>query len=127
MDFKDKLKDFRKRNSLTQAEFAKKYGFSRTTITELESGRKNPTLKMIEKIATNTNTRTTFWLDDKENITFNNFDGLKLIYQKLRATGDIDVNGVMNSKAKKLVDEMVAAEFRLLAQQEQDNKKRVRG
>lgn len=120
MDFKDKLKDFRKRNSLTQAEFAKKYGFSRTTITELESGRKNPTLKMIEKIATNTNTRTTFWLDDKENITFNNFDGLKLIYQKLRATGDIDVNGVMNSKAKKLVDEMVAAEFRLLAQQEQD-------
>ncbi|WP_415341502.1 helix-turn-helix transcriptional regulator [Clostridium perfringens] len=120
MDFKDKLKDFRKRNSLTQAEFAKKYGFSRTTITELESGRKKPTLKMIEKIATNTNTRTTFWLDDKENITFNNFDGLKLIYQKLRATGDIDENGVMNSKAKKLVDEMVAAEFRLLAQQEQD-------
>lgn len=127
MDFKDKLKDFRKRNSLTQAEFAEKCGFSRTTITELESGRKKPTLKMIEKIATNTNTRTTFWLDDKENITFNNFDGLKLIYQKLRATGDIDVNGVMNSKAKKLVDEMVAAEFRLLAQQEEDNKKRVRG
>lgn len=118
MEFKEKLKEFRKSNSLTQVEFAKKYGFSRTTITELESGRKTPTLKMIEKISEATNTRTSFWLDDKDNITFNNFDGLKLIYQKLRATGDIDQNGVMNSKAKKLVDEMVAAEFRLLAQQE---------
>ena len=118
MDFKEKLKAFRKRNSLTQVEFAKKYGFSRTTITELESGRKTPTLKMIEKISDATNTRTSFWLEDKEDIVFNNFDGLKLIYKKLRATGDIDINGTMNSKAKKLVDEMVAAEFRLLAQQE---------
>lgn len=122
MDFKEKLKDFRKRNSLTQAEFAKKYGFSRTTITELESGRKTPTLKMIEKISDATNTRTSFWLEDKEDIIFNNFDGLKLIYKKLRATGDVDVNGTMNSKAKKLVDEMVAAEFRLLAQQENEQK-----
>lgn len=122
MEFKEKLKDFRKRNSLTQVEFAKKYGFSRTTITELESGRKTPTLKMIEKISNATNTRTSFWLEDKENIVCNNFDGLKLIYKKLRATGDIDINGTMNSKAKKLVDEMVAAEFRLLAQQESEQK-----
>lgn len=118
MEFREKLKEFRKNNSLTQVEFAKKYGFSRTTITELESGRKTPTLKMIEKIATATNTKTSFWLNEKENININNFDGLKLIYKKLRATGDIDSDGVMNSKAKKLVDEMVAAEFRLLAQHE---------
>lgn len=118
MDFKEKLKDFRKSKSLTQKEFAEKYGFSRTTITELESGRKKPTLKMIEKIALATNTSTYFWLDTKDDINFNNFDGLKLIYKKLRKTGDINQDGVMNPKAKKLVDEMIAAEFRLLAQQE---------
>ncbi len=119
MEFKEKLREFRKTNSLTQVEFAKKYGFSRTTITELESGRKKPTLKMIEKLAVATNTNTSFWLDDEDDINFNNFDGLKLIYKKLRATGDINQDGVMNSKAKKLVDEMVAAEFRLLAQCEE--------
>ncbi|MBS5919973.1 MAG: helix-turn-helix transcriptional regulator [Clostridium perfringens] len=117
MDFKEKLKDFRKSKSLTQKEFAEKYGFSRTTITELESGRKKPTLKMIEKISLATNTLTYFWLDTEDDINFNNFDGLKLIYKKLRKTGDINQDGVMNPKAKKLVDEMIAAEFRLLAQQ----------
>ncbi|EOU1926082.1 XRE family transcriptional regulator [Clostridium perfringens] len=123
MDFKDKLKDFRKKNSLTQAEFAKKYGFSRTTITELESGRKKPTLKMIEKIAKATNTKTVEWLDEKENIEIKNFEGLKMVFDKLQETGDIDEEGNMNQKAKTFIFKMVEAEIKLLAQQKKNKEK----
>ena len=123
MDFKDKLKDFRKRNSLTQAEFAKKYGFSRTTITELESGRKKPTLKMIDKIAKATNTKTVEWLDEKENIEIKNFEGLKMVFDNLQETGDIDEEGNMNQKAKTFIFKMVEAEIKLLAQQKKNKEK----
>lgn len=115
MEFKDKLKDFRISKSLTQKDFAEKYGFSRTTITELESGRKKPTLKMIEKLSNSTNTKTSYWMDMKEkNISVNKFDGLELVINKLIATGDIDVNGSMNEKAKSLLLKMIEAEIKII-------------
>lgn len=115
MQFKDKLKELRKSKSLTQKEFAEKYGFSRTTITELESGRKKPTLKIIERLSNSTNTSTSFWIDTEEtNLSLNKFDGLELVIEKLIATGDIDKNGSMNEKAKSLLLKMLEAEIKLL-------------
>lgn len=115
MDFKEKLKDFRKSKSLTQKEFAEKYGFSRTTITELESGRKKPTLKMIEKLSNSTNTKKYYWIDTEEgNVSYQNFDGLEMVIKKLISTGDISKNGSMNDKAKSLLIKMLEAEIKLL-------------
>lgn len=114
MKFKDKLKSFRKSKSLTQKEFAEKYGFSRTTITELESGRKKPTLKMIEKLSNSTNTKSSYWIDTEETkLSFKKFDGLDLVINKLISTGDIDEKGNMNEKAKSLLLKMLEAEIKL--------------
>lgn len=115
MEFKEKLKEFRKSKSLTQKDFAEKYGFSRTTITELESGRKKPTLKMIGKLSISTNTKTSYWLDLKEtSVSFRNFEGLEIIIDKLISTGDIDSEGNINEKAKSLLLQILEAEIKIL-------------
>lgn len=41
----------RKRRKLTQAELAKASGISQSTIAQIESGRKDPSIKTLEKIA----------------------------------------------------------------------------
>lgn len=115
MQFKDKLKIFRISKSLTQKEFAEKYGFSRTTITELESGRKKPTLKMIDKLSTATNTKKHYWITTEESdISLKKFDGLEMVINKLIETGDISKDGSMNDKATDLLLKMLEAEIKLL-------------
>lgn len=119
MNFNQKLKDFRNTNKMTQKEFADKYGFSRTTITELESGKKKPTLKMITKLANATSTTINYWLDEKEeNLSFKKFDGLELIINKLVDSGDVDINGSMNDRAKTILLKMLEAEIKLLFKKE---------
>ena len=78
---------------------------------------------MIEKIAKATNTKTVEWLDEKENIEIKNFEGLKMVFDKLQETGDIDEEGNMNQKAKTFIFKMVEAEIKLLAQQKKNKEK----
>ena len=119
MDFKQKLKNFRTLNEMTQKEFADKYGFSRTTITELENGKKKPTLKMINKLANATLTTTNYWIDQKEeNLLIRKFDGLELVINKLVQSGDVNTNGSMNDRAKTILLKMLEAEIKLLFKKE---------
>lgn len=115
MSFKNKLKDYRISLGLTQAEFSAKYGISRTTISELESGRKSPSLKMINKISSLTGTNTSYWLSsDDDNVSFEQFEGLTVVINKLISTGDIDENGKMNDDAKALIFKILEAEIKLM-------------
>lgn len=118
MLFKEKLKEFRKSLDLTQAEFATKCELSRTTITELESGRKQPTLKLIEKIASGTNTDINDWLDNL-NATMNvkAFDGLAMVIKRLYENNLIDAEGHITESAKPLLYEMLDVEVQLFVKQ----------
>ncbi len=123
MDFKIKLKQFRKELGLTQQEFAMKCGFSRTTITELESGKKAPTLKMIERLALATNTELVEWINtEDENVQAKPFDGLTLIIKKLRESNLIDKEGNMTEQAKRLLHEMLELEVKLFIKELEKNK-----
>lgn len=57
-----KLREERKKMALTQDEFAKKFGFARSHISALESGRKKVTLRTVEKLCKITNTDISFWI-----------------------------------------------------------------
>ena len=46
-----KIKELRKSKSLTQDEFAKQIGISRTYLSDIENNRKSPTVETLEKIA----------------------------------------------------------------------------
>lgn len=112
MKFNIKLKEFRDNSGLTQEQFAKNTGFSRTTITELESGVKKPTLKSIEKLAKNTNTKISYWLDETDT-DIKAFDGLKMVIDKLREVGDINERGEVTDSGKALLMKMLEKEIPL--------------
>lgn len=115
MLFQEKLKQFRQERGLTQLQFAELCNLSRTTITELETGKKKPTLKLIQKIAKASNNNIEYWLDtDNDEIKVNNFEGLELIIKKLAETGDISKDGELNEKAKTLLLQILEAEIKLI-------------
>ena len=51
MEFKDRLKALRKENHLTQVQLAKMLNYSYTAIANYESGRNEPSIKDLKKIA----------------------------------------------------------------------------
>lgn len=113
MKFNIKLKQFRDNLGLTQEQFAKKVGFSRTTISELENGSRKATLKTIEKIANNTNTSVSDWLDEDDNISVKQFEGLTMVIDTLLDVGQIDSDGTMTNEARSLLMKMLESEVKL--------------
>ncbi|MDI6723788.1 MAG: helix-turn-helix transcriptional regulator [Methanobacterium sp.] len=63
-----RIKEFRARYNLTQAELAEKVGVRRETIVFLEKGKYNPSLKLAHDIAValNSNIDELFIFDDEE-------------------------------------------------------------
>lgn len=68
---KTRIKEFRARYNLTQADLADKVGVRRETIVFLEKGKYNPSLKLAHDIAVvlNSNIDELFIFDDEENET----------------------------------------------------------
>lgn len=113
MKFNIKLKQFRDNLGLTQEQFAKKVGFSRTTISELENGSRKATLKTIEKIANNTNTSVSDWLDEDDSISVRQFEGLTMVIDTLLDVGQIASDGTMTDEARSLLMKMLESEVKL--------------
>ena len=122
MKFNEKLKEFRIEHAYTQAEFAKLVGFARSTIAELESGRKKATLKTMEKIANKTNTNLSEWLVDDYDHEIALFDGLRMVLESLIEVGSINSDGDMNKQAKELSMKMLEKEVKLMVY---NNKKKL--
>lgn len=114
MKFGEKLKKFRKDRDYTQEQFANITGFSRSTITELESGRRKPTLRTIKKIISRTNTTTFYWIAEDSEADIIQFDGLKLVLGTLIESGKIDAQGNMSDEAKELLMKMLEKEVKLM-------------
>ncbi len=51
MDFKNRLKELRLNNNITQAELAKKLNYGRTAIANYEAGRTEPSFEALKTIA----------------------------------------------------------------------------
>lgn len=73
MSIGESIKKIRKENGLTQAEFSKKIGISRTYLSDLENSRKSPSVETLDKIANKLDVSTTYLLNgDKYAEYFNN-------------------------------------------------------
>ncbi|WP_236896901.1 helix-turn-helix domain-containing protein [Clostridium beijerinckii] len=113
MEAKLKLKELRKNMGLTQAQFADKAGFSRSTISEYENGTRKITLDAIQKLAAATGTSTSDWIDEDLNVEIKAFDGLKMVIKALYENGDMDINGKTSDENRKLLHKMLDQELPL--------------
>ena len=109
MEFGEKLKAERLKLGLTQAEFAKLAGFSRSNISELENGSRKSSLKTIKKIVKATNTRLSEWIT--EDTEFKVFDGLEVVIDALFDVGEIDAKGGCSKEADMLLLKMLHKEI----------------
>lgn len=113
MDINLKLKQMRKNMGLTQAQFADKAGFSRSTISEYENGNRKITLDAIQKIAVATNTNTSDWIEEDSDINIKAFDGLKMVINALYESGQINDSGEISKPNKELLYKMLEQEIPL--------------
>jgi transcriptional regulator with XRE-family HTH domain len=111
MEFGIKLRSYRENLGFTQEQFGKKFGFSRTTITELENGSKKPTLKTLEKLSEKTNTKLSYWLDGDQDIHIKAFDGLKTVIDTLNKVGEIDKDGKCSEEGMAMLMKMLEKEI----------------
>lgn len=111
MEAKVKLKQLRKHMGLTQAQFADKAGFSRSTISEYENGTRKITLEAIQKLSIITNTNASDWIDEDVDADIKAFDGLKMVINALYQNGDINEKGEISEKNRKLLYKMLDQEI----------------
>lgn len=72
MSIGENIKKIRKENGLTQAEFSKKIGISRTYLSDLENNRKSPSVETLDKMAEKLGVSTTYLLNgDKYALLYN--------------------------------------------------------
>lgn len=70
MSIGENIKKIRKESGLTQAEFSKKIGISRTYLSDLENNRKSPSVETLDKIAEKLDVSTDFLISGKIKIEY---------------------------------------------------------
>ena len=104
ISFSERLKELRKRNNLTQQELADKVGTNRVNVTKWETGRTEPTLENIVKLAKILDTTTDELLGRKINFR----------YTILRKKYKYDLSVLKESNIQTLYDLKITLAFELL-------------
>lgn len=115
-EFKDKLKEFRKNNKMTQKDLAEKLGVSRSNIAEMEAGRVKGRLETIEKLSEISGHPLTYWANCEE-IDIRLFESIRVLGTALIKAGKIKEDGKIPEEFKESVLEQLEQEFALLYNQ----------
>lgn len=91
---KDKVKEVRKEMGLTQEEFGKRLGVSRSTIRDVERGaNKGGNLKIIAKLCEMTGKPSTYFIEGDTNFKLNKFEALEKVLEDVAASNFVDDDG----------------------------------
>lgn len=111
-----KLKQYRKEHGLTQDQFSKEIGISRSYLADLENGRKLANIKTLSKIANATNTSISEWIDIQDNSlekNYKSFEALSIFLDNLMEAGEIK-NGIIPDIYKDSIIKLLEAELKLI-------------
>ena len=103
MDFKTKFKRYRNEKKLTQKELADKLFVSRTTVTEIESGKIKPALKIVTKLSELSGLSFAYWVEGSVEKDFNIYKPLDELLKTLILSDFIKSDGKLNEICSKLI------------------------
>lgn len=110
----NKIKELRKEMGLTQENFAKRLGVSRSTVKDLENGNnKGGNLKLLEKLCEVTGKNISFFLDNGAEIKIAQYEILDDTISMLIKNGLVDKEGKVNEKYKKMLWDVLEQEIAL--------------
>jgi len=99
MSIGENIKKIRKENGLTQAEFSKRIGISRTYLSDLENSRKSPSVETLDKIANKLDVSTTYLLNgDKYAALLYNQDIEAIDFNRIKSLNKSLVSIVIKNK-----------------------------
>lgn len=107
--FKDKVRECRKEMGLTQLEFSKRVGISRSYLAEIERGSIKGSVALISKLSEATNRPMSYFIDD-ENIKIDSYDVLDKTIELLYDNKEINDDGVMTDWAKEMLMKVLEKE-----------------
>lgn len=110
--FKDKVKSARKELGLTQVEFSKRVGISRSYLAEIERGSIKGSVSLISKLSNATN-KSMFYFMDNEIVTINSYDILDKTIKILYDNKEISDEGIMTEWAKEILLKVLEKEVPL--------------
>lgn len=110
--FKDKVKECRKEMRLTQLEFSKKVGISRSYLADIERGCIKGSVELISKLSEATNKPMSYFIDS-ENMIVNSYDVLDKTIELLYRNEEISNEGVMSDWAKEMLMKVLEKEVAL--------------
>jgi transcriptional regulator with XRE-family HTH domain len=113
LDFKEKLKIYRKENNLTQKQLADKLGTSRSTIAETERGNIKGTIEFINKLSKVSNLPITYWAKDGSDISYESYQALDVLINAMIENGLIKDDGKIPDKDKDIVISVLEQEIKL--------------
>lgn len=96
--YKDKIKRLRKIKGLSQTEFAKQTGVSRSYIAQIELGHKTPSLQYLDNIVKTFNLNKTYWFEDDNKELYMEFldNNISLLPQYNRVVNNNDTKEILH-------------------------------
>lgn len=110
MEFKDRLKDWIKENNIRQIDIANKAKVNKSFISNLVSGRVNPSEYIINILSEMSGHSEHWWLFGKEE--YDNLNSLNELINLLIKLGKIDSNGNYSEDVKEMLINMLNDEIK---------------
>lgn len=108
--FIDRLNTYLRENNFSQSYLAEQLGCSKMHISNLLSGRRNPTPNFIKKLSKFSKLSFNYWMHGKDK--YNNLDSLNELLDMLISQNKINENGEMDDTTRKLIEIMLDGEIK---------------
>lgn len=102
LEFKDKLKEYRKEINLSQTDLAKKLGIARSTLSDMENGRIKGKLTVITKLADISGKDIGYWTGDGD-INIRKYEALDILIKAMIENGHIKEGGKIPEEYREIV------------------------
>ena len=110
----NKIREARKELGLTQTEFAKKIGSTRSTVSDLEKGiNKGGNFKLINNIAKVSHKPLSYFIDEDSNFQLGIYDVMDNIFNEMIERDLVDDEGNFNESLNEKILEIVKATLAL--------------
>lgn len=110
----NKIREARKELGLTQTEFAKKIGSTRSTVSDLEKGiNKGGNFKLINNIAKVSHKPLSYFIDEDSNFQIGIYDVMDNIFNEMIERDLVDDNGDFDASLNEKILEIVKATLAL--------------
>lgn len=112
MEFKDRLKKYRKENNITQQQLATKLNVSRSTIAEIERGTIKGTVEFISKLSEISKKPMSYWVDESIENDYKIYQALDVLIDAMIDSERIKDDGKIQSEDKELIISVLEKEIK---------------